>query len=136
LHALKKSGLPVTQAWLDQNCCYWSRKYGRKDGLDGRKKDVYFWDSHGQLFPPMRTKSFATGVVKAQIFMADSWYNLDEYWQPAYESIGLDATVWRRIDEKRSSTTQAWSKSIGRDGSICSYRRKLCKGKDETYTLF
>lgn len=136
LQALKRSGFPVTQAWMDQNCCYWSRKYGRDDGMDGRKKDVFFFDQNRQLFPPIRMKVFATGIVKAQLFVLDSWYNLEEYWRPSYETNDLETSVKRQIDGKGSVTTRAWVKSIGREGSLSSYRRNKCRLKDGLHNLF
>jgi hypothetical protein len=136
LKSLQQSGFPVTKAWMDQNCCYWSRQYGRDDGLDGRKKDVFFFDTFGQLFPPIRLKDFASGVMKVQLFVVDAWYNLDVYWQPAYELVGLDVTVWRRIDGKRTETLSSWVKSIGRDGFIIAFRREKCKLTSGGYSLF
>jgi hypothetical protein len=136
LKSLQQSGFPVTMAWMDQNCCYWSRQYGREDGLDGRKKDVFFFDTYGQLFPPIRLKVFATGDVKVQLFVADAWYNLDSYWQPGYELIGLDVTARRRIDGKRTETLLPWVKYIGREGSIHTFRREKCKLTSGVYSLF
>ena len=54
IHSLIESGFPVTWAWMDQNCCYYARKYFRKGGKDGRKKDVIFFESTGQVYLPMR----------------------------------------------------------------------------------
>jgi hypothetical protein len=136
LKSLQQSGFPVTNAWMDQNCCYWSRLYGREDGVDGRKKDVFFFDNYGQLFPPIRLKVFASGVVKVQWLVVDSWYNLDSYWKPAYESIGLEGTFPRRIDEKKSATLVGWVKSIGRDGSLMTFRKNACKMDSGMYSLF
>ena len=121
---------------MDQNCCYWSRKYGREDGTDGRKKDVFFFDQHMQLFPPIRMKVFATGAVKAQIFVLDCWYTLDEYSRPSYQASDLESSVKRHIDDKRSATISAWVRSIGREGSLMSFRREKCRVKEGLYKLF
>jgi hypothetical protein len=135
LQSLKQSGFPITPSWMDQNCCYWSRKYGRDDGVDGRKNDVFFFDQNTQLFPPMRMKAYSTGVVKAQLFIKESWYNLDEYWEPLYEIPDLETNIRRRIDGKKSGTNSQWVTEGGRDCRLSSLRRNMCKLEDGTYSM-
>jgi hypothetical protein len=60
--SLMKTGFPVNPAWMDQNCCYWYRKYGGDDNSrDGRKKDIFFFDKNGRVFLPIRTRGNQAG---------------------------------------------------------------------------
>jgi hypothetical protein len=136
LLSLKQCGFPITPSWMDQNCCYWSRKYGRNDGVDGRKKDVFFFNGHTQLFPPMWMKVFATGKVKAQLFILDSWYNLDEYWQPLYELPDLESKVRRRFEAKKGDTLSSWVSTGRWDCSLGSLCRTMCQLEGGTYSMF
>jgi hypothetical protein len=81
-------------------------------------------------------KVFATGVVKVQLPVLDEWYNIDSYWQPAYESTGLDVTIQRRIDGKRIENLATWVKSIGREGSVAGFRKDQCELSSGVYSLF
>ena len=105
------------------------------DWMVGKRMCVFF-DEHGQLFPPMRMKVYASGDVKAQLFMKDMWKNLDEYWLPLYESGGLETTIQRRNEGKVCGGKYLWVKTIGREGTLASYRREYCQKKGGGYNLF
>ena len=89
------------------------------------------------VFPPIRMKLFATDAIRMQVFIKDDWYNLDDYWNPGYESVGLDTLITRQIKNKKSTKqVGAWVNTIGQDGCLPGYQRKLCKKKDGLYNLF
>jgi hypothetical protein len=63
MRCLKKTGMAVSDTWIDQNLCYYNRRYFWDDGRDGRKKDVFFFRPDGKLFLPIRSKRVKGGFT-------------------------------------------------------------------------
>ena len=141
IQSLVKSGFPVTWARMDQNCCYYARKYYRKGGNDGRKKDVIFFESNGQVYLPMRSKTYKNDRYEIQFFVMNEWYNLAEWWKPGYEMNGGGSVLIKTRMELAKSTKERallkpWVRNQGIDASIASMRRILCRQHDGSNSLF
>jgi hypothetical protein len=61
--SLIKTGFPVNPTWMDQNCCYWYRKYGRDDN-----RKTYFSLTRMGMF----SYPYAQGVIKLEVFRYNS----------------------------------------------------------------
>ena len=132
---LVKMGFPVHHAWIDQNCCYWHRKYGRDDGTSGLKKDVFFFDEYRQLFILMRVKSQKAGQLAVQFFVKDMRYNLTDYWQPLFDMNDLQSIIKRCCNTRHPDQLSTWVKEMRGRVSIDEMRRKLCRKPDGSYSM-
>jgi hypothetical protein len=136
IRSLKKQGFAVCDAWMDQNCCYYHRKYCHDDGRDGRKNDIFFFDANGRLFTPFRSKDFQSGRTDIQFFINDAWYVLSDVWVPAHELRDPNSRIRLRREVTNEKDLKRWVRELGTTGTMESMRIRLCQNEDGTPKLF
>jgi hypothetical protein len=136
IRSLKNRGFAVNDAWMDQNCCYHHRRYGRDDGRDGRKNDIFFIDRNDKLFTPFRSKDFQCGRTDIQFFVNDKWYAMSDLWVPAHEVNNPNSRIGLRRELGNEKYLKRWVQELGSAGTMESMRLRLCRNEDGTQNLF